>query len=104
MGGIIVEEAKIKLIERLEGCINVVSMLLALGCLITLAVLIYTFLSFSKLSKEKIDQGILERSKYLITEFTTVILQMRKLRLFGRKMELMYVTSCFASLQQILQN
>ena len=59
MGGINVEEAKIKLIERLEGCINVVSMLLALGCLITLAVLIYTFLSFSKLSKkEKIASPI----------------------------------------------
>ena len=56
------------------------------------------------LSNEKIDQGILDRSKYLITEFTMVILQMRKLRLFGRKMELMYITSCLASLQQILQN
>lgn len=47
------EEAKIKLIERLESCINVVSILLVLGCLVATVTLIYAFLSFSKLNKKE---------------------------------------------------
>ena len=47
------EEAKIKLIERLENSINVVSVLLVFACIITVVVLICTLLSFLRLSKKE---------------------------------------------------
>lgn len=47
------EEAKIKLIERLENCINIVSILLVLTCIFTAVILIYTFLFHSRMNKKE---------------------------------------------------